>query len=203
PASAGLFIDPRDPALGVPLLYATTGRTGLDVFDLSRPHEPVRLGSWSGAGLADVEVVASPAGRTVYAATEYWFGSTTAPRIVELDAGDLGAIVQRRRFSPGDPPYPGGIPWRVQGLEAAGDYLYVAHSHAGLGILHTCCFTDPPRGSTTDLGEGNTGGELGSLSPYAMDVELLGETILVSDASTGVLSAFDFDPIWRHPEDEL
>lgn len=193
PASAGLFVDPQDDRLGKPLLYVSTGRTGLQVFDFSDPAHPVLLGTWSTSGLADIEVDATPDGRTVYAATEYWFTASTLPRIIELDATDLAAIGEVRRFSPSDPAYPAGIPWRVQGLDYFGGRLYVAHSHAGLGVLDECC--TQPRGSTTDLGAGNAGGEFGSLAPYAMDVEPLAENvILVSDASTGTLSVFRLEP---------
>ena len=194
PASAGLFVDPQDDRLGKPLLYISTGRTGLQVFDFSDPAHPVLLGSWSTSGLADIEVDATAEGRTVYAATEYWFTASTLPRIVELDATDLAAIREVARFSPSDPAYPAGIPWRVQGLELFGGRLFVAHSHAGLGVLDPCC-VQAPRGATTDLGAGNTGGEFRALSPYAMDVEPLAENVfLVSDASTGTLSVFRLDP---------
>lgn len=195
PASAGLFVDPNDPALGVPLLYVATGETGLDVFDLSSPESPERVGSWSTAGLADIEVVATGESRTVYAATEYWFGRQTPPRIIELDATDLSSITEGHRFTPGEPDYPAGVSWRVQGIEVADGKLYVAHSHGGLGVLDTCCLGQPPVASTTDLGEGNTGGEFRSISPYAMDVEVAGDVILVSDASTGTLSTFRLDPV--------
>jgi hypothetical protein len=79
----------------------------------------------------------------------------------------------------------------VQGIELAGDRLYVAHSHAGLGVLEACCLEQQSIAATTDLGAGNSGGEFPSLSPYAMDVEVLSEdVVLVSDASTGTLSVF-------------
>lgn len=194
PASAGLFVDPHDPRLGIPLLYVTTGETGLDVFDFSTPERPVKLGSWATEGLADIEVTATPEGRTVYGATEYWFNRQSLPRIVELDATNLSMIGVRQRFSPGEPDYPAGVNWRVQGIELADGLLYVAHSHAGLGVLDTCCLTTAPRAATTDLGDGNTGGELRSIAPYAMDVEIAGDVVLVSDASTGVLSTFRLEP---------
>ncbi|HEV3475237.1 MAG TPA: hypothetical protein VG602_07720 [Actinomycetota bacterium] len=195
PASAGLFVDPRDPRLGIPLLYAANGETGLDVFDFSTPERPVKLGSWTAEGLADIEVAATSEGRTVYAATEYWFNKQLPPRIVVLDATDLSRITERLRFSPGDPDYPGGVNWRVQGIELAGGLLYVSHSHAGLGVLDTCCLTELPRAATTDLGDGNTGGELRSIAPYAMDVEVSNGVALVSDASTGTFSTFRLEPL--------
>ena len=195
PASAGLFIDPKDPKLGVPLLYASTGETGLDVFDLSAPERPVKLGSWSSSGLADIEVVATAEGRTLYAATEYWFTAQTLPRVVVLDATDLARITELQRFSPGEPDYPAGVNWRVQGIEVADGRLYVAHSHAGLGVLDTCCLAELPRAATTDLGDANTGGEFRTIAPYAMDIEVANGTVLVSDASTGTLSTFRLDPV--------
>jgi hypothetical protein len=195
PASAGLFVDPRDEILGTPLLYVTTGTTGLQVFDFSSPSQPVLLGSWSEDGLADIEVDATAEGRTVYAATEYWFTASTAPRIIELDATDLDAITEGLRLSPGDPEYPPGVNWRVQGIEVADGRLYGALSHAGLAVVNTCCPEDPPVATTTDLGDGNTGGEFRTISPYAMDVEVLaGGELLVSDASAGTLSVFRLDP---------
>lgn len=195
PASAGVFVDPNDTRLGKPLLYVSTGRTGLQVFDFSTPERPVLLGAWDDAGLADIAIHSTADGRTVYAATEYWFAATTPPRLIELDATDLGAIAERQRFSAGDPAYGGGVPWRLQGIAHSEGRLYVAHSHAGLGVLETCCLQEPPVAATTDLGAGNTGGEFRTLSPYAMDVEpLANDLLLVSDASTGTLSVFRFEP---------
>jgi hypothetical protein len=197
PGSAGLFVDPSDPKLGKPLLYVSTSLTGVQVFDFSMPERPVLLGSWGAQeGLADIEVRATPDSRTVYAATQYRnVASPPAPRIVVLDATDLAAIKEVARISPGDPDYPAGVMWRVQGIELANGLLYVAHSHAGLGVLETCCL-EAPRAATTDLGEGNKDSGFASIAPYAMDVAALsGDVLLVSDASTGTLSAFRLDPV--------
>ena len=193
PASAGFHIDPLDPQLKVPLLYVTTGKTGLDVFDFSAPESPRKLGSWSTAGLADIAVRATETERTVYAATEYWFTKQSKPRIVELDAANLGAIKERGRFSPGETPVNaqnGSKLWQVQGLALAGDLLYVAHSHSGLAVVDICCGGTGLRGSTTDLGDANTGGEFAASAPYAMDVEANSEVAFVTDAATGTLSTF-------------
>jgi hypothetical protein len=197
PGSAGLFVDPSDPKLGKPLLYVSTSLTGVQVFDFSMPERPVLLGSWGAQeGLADIEVRATPDTRTVYAATQYRnVNIPPAPRIVVLDATDLSAIKEVARVSPGEPDYPANVMWRVQGIEFAHGLLSVAHSHAGLAVLETCCL-DAPLASTTDLGEGNKGGAFPNLSPYAMDVEALSEDVLlVSDASTGTLSVFRLDPL--------
>lgn len=197
PGSAGLFVDPRDPRLGVPLLYVTTGSKRLDVFDFSVPEQPAKLGSWAteGLGLADLEVVSTVDRRTVYAASEYWWNRDAPPLILELNATELSKITLQQEFSPGGPDYPAGVNWRVQGVEVADGQLYVAHSHAGLGVLTTCCLTELPRAATTDLGDGNTGGEFRSIAPYAMDVEVSNGVILISDASTGVFSTFRLDPM--------
>lgn len=194
PASAGLHIDPKDPKLGIPLLYVSTGRTGIDVYDFSDPGSPKRLGGWAAEGLADFEVAASAEGRTIYAATEYWFSANRLPRIVVLDAGDLGAIAERQRVSPGPIAYPGGASWRVQGLALDGGRLHVAHSHAGYGLLDLGALAGPPLATTTDLGEQNKGGDFPSLSSYAMDVTVADGLIYVTDASTGTLSVFRLQP---------
>jgi hypothetical protein len=190
PASAGLHVDARDPVLGVPLLYVTTGRTGLQVFDFSAPASPRLLGAWDDSGLADLAVHVSDGGRTVYAATEYWFDARTPPRIVELDASDLSAITERARVSPAQPALPLGPDWRVQGLALADDRLYVAHSHAGLAVLDD----GEVVAATTDLGEANTGGEFPKIAPYAMDVEVAGDVVYVTDAATGTLTVFRRQP---------
>jgi hypothetical protein len=198
PASAGFHIDPKDPILNVPLLYVTTGKTGIDVFDFSAPESPRKLGSWATSGLADFAVAATPTGRTIYAATEYWFTSQTKPRVVELDATNLGAITERRRFSPGPNAITaplGSKLWQVQGLTLVGDLLYVAHSHAGLAVMETCCVGTGLRASTTDLGDANTGGEFKASAPYAMDVEVVGDVVFVTDAATGMLATFRVDPV--------
>lgn len=71
PASAGLQISKKDPITGSPLLYVTTGRTGLQVYDLSDPAALSIVGEWNEVGLADLDVRATKKRRTVYAATEY------------------------------------------------------------------------------------------------------------------------------------
>lgn len=194
PASAGVHIDPKDPRLGIPLLYVSTGRTGLDVFDFSTPAAPEKLGSWSAEGLADIEVRATPEGRRVYAATEYWFTKSRLPRIIELDATNLAAITEVARVSPSPGAYKAHDQYRVQGMSLVGDLLYVAHSHAGLGVLEGCCAAPFVRASTTDLGEGNTAGEYRKIAPHAMDVAVSGDVVFVTDASTGTLSTFRLDP---------
>ena len=195
PASAGFHLEPNDPILGRPLLYVSTGKTGVDVYDFSTPESPAKLGSWATNGLADIEVHATTTGRTIYAATEYWFNKQTKPRIVQLDATNLGAIKETRRFSPSVPVLPAGIDWQVQGLELSDGLLYAAHSHAGLAVLDPCCGGEYVRASTTDLGDGNTGGEFPSTAPYAMDVEAAGGVIVVTDAATGTLSTFALSPV--------
>jgi hypothetical protein len=190
PASAGLHVDADDPVLGIPLLYVATGRTGLQVFDFSSPATPRRLGAWSTSGLADIAVRADSSGRTVYAASEYWFQKRTPPQVLELDATDVAAIRERRRVSPGGWDVPGGPEWRVQGLTLGPLGLYVAQSHAGLGVLDLADLDGPVIASTTDLGEGNPGGEFPSVAPYAMDVEVVGDVLYVTDASTGRLTMF-------------
>jgi hypothetical protein len=198
PASAGFHIDPMDPILKVPLLYVTTGKTGIDVYDFSAPESPKKLGSWATSGLADFAVKTTDTGRTIYAATEYWFATQTKPRIVELDATNLGAITERRRYSPGATSVTatgGSKLWQVQGLTLAGDLLYVAHSHAGLAVMETCCPGAGLRASTTDLGDANPGGEFTASAPYAMDVEVAGDVAYVTDAATGTLSTFRVDPV--------
>lgn len=190
PASAGLHVDPDDAALGIPLLYVATGRTGLEVFDFSSPATPSKLGAWSTAGLADIAVRADSSRRTVYAASEYWFQKRTPPQVLELDVTDLADIRERRRVSLGDGGVPAQPAWRVQGLALGPLGLHVAQSHAGLGVLGLADLDGPVLASTTDLGEGNPGGEFPTIAPYAMDVEVVGGTLYVTDASTGTLTTF-------------
>ncbi|MDQ3977258.1 MAG: hypothetical protein M3264_12105, partial [Thermoproteota archaeon] len=129
PASAGLFVDPKDPALGVPLLYTSDGGTGLNVYDLSTPERPELLGSWADTGLAEIEVRATKTSRTVYAASEYWFDKAAKPEIFVLDATKLDAIAEKRRIALGLPAEDG---FRVQGMSLTKTRLMVAHSQTGL-----------------------------------------------------------------------
>jgi hypothetical protein len=181
PASAGLFVDPKDPKLGVPLLYATSGTTGLQVYDLSAPESPVLLGTWDEAGLAEVEVVRTKKKRTVYVATEYWFKKDNKPEVIALDATDLGSIQEKRRISLG---LPATDEFRVQGMDVSAGRLYVAHSQAGL-IAYT--LSGHEAGYFNDLGERNEAAKvLGE--PYAFDVEAAKGVLYVTDASTGTLT---------------
>ncbi|MFN2588397.1 MAG: LVIVD repeat-containing protein [Actinomycetota bacterium] len=181
PASAGLFVDPKDPRLGVPLLYATSGTTGLQVYDLSAPESPELLGSWGEEGLAEVEVVRTGKTRTVYVATEYWFDSNTKPEVIVLDARDLDAIEEKRRIGLG---LPATDEFRIQGMSLAQGPLLVAHSQAGL-IAYTLDGHDA--GYFTDLGARNEAAGA-SGEPYAFDVEASKGLLYVTDGATGTLT---------------
>lgn len=183
PASAGLVYDPKDPMLDVPLLYASTGKTGLQVFDYSNPARPVLLGAWSELGLAEIEVSATKRSRTVYAASEYWFGKSIPPEIVVLDATDLGKIQERRRLGLGLPPEEANF---VQGMTLLGSQLHAAHSTKGLVTFNTR--TGKVVDSFRPKGKRNeAAGVLGS--PYAIDVEAVRGSLYVTDAATGLLTA--------------
>lgn len=184
PASAGLYVDRRDPRLGVPLLYATTGRTGLDVYDISTPELPRKVASWDQAGLADVEVIATKRKRIVYAATEYWFDGSAAPEVRRLDATRLDSIRSTGRLAAGFAPED---TWRVQGIELAGGDLFAAHSHAGL-VGFSRDGAVKAAGDAAAPVNPNAGART---SPYAMDVEARGGLLYVTDAATGTLT------VWR------
>ncbi|HEX2196635.1 MAG TPA: hypothetical protein VHJ76_06890, partial [Actinomycetota bacterium] len=181
PASAGLFVDPKDPELGVPLLYSTSGTTGLQVYDLSTPDQPELLGSWGDVGLAEVEVVRTKKTRTVYAATEYWFNESIPPEVIVLDATDLTAISKKSTIGLG---VPAAEEFRVQGMTIYKGRLYVAHSGAGLVAFG---LDGDPRGYLTDLGERNEAAtELSE--PYAFDVEVAKGLLYVTDGASGTLT---------------
>ena len=181
PASAGLFIDPKDPITGTPLLYVTTGKTCTPVFDFSDPTAPALLGAWDKVGLAEVEVRASASKRTIYAATEYWFDKALKPEVVVLDATKLGRIKQTDRW---DLRVAADDRFRVQGMDLAGRNLQVAHSTMGLVV-----FDRAGRivGRLDPRGDVNTGaGVVGT--PYSMDVEFSRGLSYITDASTGRLT---------------
>lgn len=181
PASAGLFVDPKDPKLGVPLLYASSGTTGLQVYDLTMPERPELVGSWGEEGLAEVEVVRTKKTRTIYAATEYWFDEATTPEVVVLDARDLGAIDEKKRFGLG---LPASEEFRVQGMTIAGGRIYVAYSSAGLVAFD---LGGHEAGYFTDLGERNEGAtELSQ--PYAFDVDAAKGLLYATDGASGTLT---------------
>jgi hypothetical protein len=185
PASAGIHIDPKDPITGSPLMYVTTGETGLQVYDITNPVAPQVVGEWSDVGLAELEVVANGKSRTVYAATEYWFDASLEPEIVMLDATDLGAISEHHRFDAGGEADPTNKE-RIQGMALAPGRLLVAHSTLGL-----ISFARSGRIiGKVDLQEGPTPGpKAASLgSPYAMDVEWSGGYALVTDAASGQMT---------------
>jgi hypothetical protein len=180
PASAGLFVDPKDPQTGTPILYVSTGGSGLEVYDFSDPTAPVELGSWADVGLAEVEIKGTDKKRTVYAATEYWFNNQTKPEIVVLDATSLDDIKKVKTLGL---KVPTEDLWRVQGMAWSGRKLLVAHSHAGLvgftargGIAARALIGGPH----------HEGAGVPS-SVYAMDVERLGRLVYLTDAATGAL----------------
>jgi hypothetical protein len=183
PASAGIYIDRKDPQLGHPVLYVTTGRTGLEVYDFSDPAAPELLGEWTDVGLAEVEVSATKSSRTVYAASEYWFDKSLPPEVVVLDATDLTKIVESHRLSV---RAPADDLWRVQGMTLSGRYLHVAYSHLGLVTFDRS--SSGVMGVAALAGVRNEGARvLGS--PYAMDVEVRSGLVYLSDAATGTIAA--------------
>lgn len=183
PASAGVLIQ-FDPILEKPLLYASTGQTGVEVFDFSDPTDPVLLGSWSEIGLAELEVLIEGKKRTIFAATEYWFDKSRKAQIIHLDATKLDRIKVKRTVTLDCPP---DDRWRMQGMALAGEDLYVAESNVGLiafwgvGNQTTNAFTPFQRGAPNKLAAAPAG-------PYVYDVESQNDLVYVSDASTGILS---------------
>jgi len=187
PASAGIFIDREDPALGIPLLYVSSGTVGLQVYDLSDPTAPALLGSWSEVGLAEIEVAASKTSRRIYAATEYWFDKQLVPEVVVLDASNLEKIRETRRFS-----YDAAADdsERIQGMALADGILYIAHSRVGVLAVDR---RGDIRASVTFMGAPNEGaGVPPSSSPaasYVIDVEARGGVVYATDAATGLLTS--------------
>ena len=186
PASAGVVIT-RDPILDIPLLYAATGRTGVEVYDFSDPTDPQLLGEWPDLGLAEIEVRVEGKKRTIYGASEYWFAKQQEPVVVQLDASKLDRIRLVRTYALDLPPEDR---FRVQGLALYGDVLYAAHSETGLvafapngGVASRTTFRDPRNKNPGVIGEAN----------YTFDVEVRGAYAYVTDAATGVLS------ILKHP----
>ena len=181
PASAGIYIDREDPQLKVPLMYVTTGLTGLQVYDISDPTAPALVGEWSTVGLAEVEVSATTRSRTVYAATEYWFDPSIESEVVVLDASKLDAIKERRRLSAGAGTEES---LRVQGMSLSGNRLLIAHS--GMGMVSATAGRTF-NGWAKIAGSRNEGaGVLGA--PFAMDVEETRGHIYLTDAATGTLT---------------
>lgn len=181
PASAGVVIDPKDPKLGIPLLYATNGTSGLDVYDLSQPEMPTKLGSWSDVGLADVEVSTRGGKRTIFAASEYWFEDRTPAEVYVLNATKLDAIEQKKVWTFSQDP---ATEWRVNGIESTGTTLNVALSHAGLARLGADgrvlgVYRDPKPVNANATLKG---------SPYVMDVDSAGGLLYTTDAGTGYLT---------------
>jgi hypothetical protein len=188
PASAGLFVDPKDPATGNPLLYVSTGGSGLQIYDFADPTAPALLGEWNEVGLADLVVRRTSSTRIVYAATEYWFDKTLTPRVIVLDATDPASISEKRALSLG---LPADDQWRVQGMTWAGRRLLIAHSHAGLvamnqrGRLTARALIGGAMNSAAEPPPKEQAGF--STAAYAMDVERKGPFVYLSDAATGML----------------
>lgn len=197
PASAGVVIQ-KDPILNKPLLYASTGMTGLEVFDFSDPTEPTLLGTWDGMGLAEIEVDVSGEHRLVYGATEYWFDKAQPPVVVELDASDLGSIKPERHMSVGCKT---DDSQRVQGMALSDGSLYVANSTAGLPVYfgdNLFRFTPVIRGSQNKAATFQG-------SPYVFDVEVQGRYVYATDAATGYLTVIERSKVsgWDYSRDEL
>ena len=182
PASAGIEIL-QDPILEKPLMYAATGKTGVEVYDFSDPTNPQLLGAWPDLGLAEIEVKVSGKKRTIYGASEYWFDAQQEPVVVELDASNLSKIKRVRVFRTGSAP---DDRFRVQGMAVNGSTLFAAHSELGLVMftprldlgLSLATFNDERNGAAGVLGQDN----------YTFDVEFRKGLAYVTDAATGTLT---------------
>lgn len=187
PASAGIFIDVKDPMTGTPLMYVTTGETGLQVYDLSDPALPSIVGEWGDVGLAEVEVVATKSKRTVYAAAEYWFDKTLKPVVHILDATDLSSISDASSIDlqyAADPQ----DRTRVQGIAIRGNRMYIAWSTLGIAEIP---LNDRYVTAKMTLPKGKPTAKAVALgSPYAYDVEVIGDRLYATDATTGQLTIF-------------
>ena len=182
PASGGIQIL-RDPILDTTLMYASTGRTGVEVFDFADPTNPQLLGAWSDIGLAEVEVKISGKKRTIYGASEYWFDAQQEPLVVQLDASKLDNIKQVRVLgtdSTADDRF------RVQGMAVRGANLFAAHSELGLVMftsrldvgLSVASFHDRRNAAAGVFGDKN----------HTFDIEFAKGLAYVTDAATGVLT---------------
>jgi len=190
PASAGLRVAKKDPITGSPLLYVTTGRTGLQIYDFSDPVAPEVVGEWSEVGLADIDIRTTSKRRLVFAATEYWFTKTLVPEVRVLDATKLDGIDQvgkRKLWVPADDF------WRVQGIDVTRRSVSVAYSHAGMAEFKGARVVRA-------IATGGTPNEQAGYraSAYAMDVIALGGSRLISDASTGYLVEVQDPPDLRY-----
>ncbi|HET7481704.1 MAG TPA: hypothetical protein VFK89_02465 [Actinomycetota bacterium] len=180
PASAGIEIDRHDPMTGKPLMYVTTGQTGLQIYDLSTPESASIVGEWPDVGLAEVEVSATKTRRTVWAATEYWFDKTLPPEIEVLDATKLDHVRKVDTYSLG---LPADDLWRVEGMDRNRGGLFVAHSHAGVVVFDDDGTVKRSAAAPFEPNEG--AGATGSV--YSMDVRLRWPYVFVTDAATGRL----------------
>lgn len=182
PASAGIQIL-QDPILKKPLMYAATGKTGVEVFDFSDPTNPELLGSWGDMGLAEIEVKVSGKKRTIYGASEYWFDKTQEPVVIELNASELSKIKGFRTFRTGAEP---DDRFRVQGMALSGTTVVAAHSELGVVAftprvghgLQLATFDDKRNSAAGVFGDGN----------YSFDIELRKGLAYVTDAATGTLT---------------
>lgn len=184
PASADVRVE-VDPILDIPLLYASTGRTGVEIFDFSQPADPVLLGSWAEVGLAEIEVRVEGKKRTIYGASEYWFDGTLEPTVSVLDASDLGKIKRTTTWSAGavaDPEHR----QRLQGMYLHGGRLLAAHSEFG---LMTFRHGGVPSKNAM-FGERNEAPGVVSEDIYTFDVEVAGGLAYVTDAATGTLTLY-------------
>lgn len=197
PASAGIVIQ-RDPLLKKPLLYASTGETGVEIFDFTDPTSPVLLGSWGDVGLAELEVDVKGKKRFIYAATEYWFEKANKPYVYELDATNLENITRGRILSAGcktDDSH------RVQGMALAGSDLYVANSTAGLPVFFGKNFL-----RFTPVKRAKQNAESGYLGDfYVFDVEVGGKYVYATDAANGYLTIIERDrgAPWDYNQEEV
>lgn len=182
PASAGIQII-QDPILEKPLMYAATGKTGVEVYDFSDPTNPQLLGAWPDLGLAEIEVEVSGKERTIYGASEYWFDPQQEPVVVELDASNLSKIKRVRVFTTGSEP---DDRFRVQGMAVKGSTLFAAHSELGL-VMFTRRLGHGRLLATFDDERNTAAGVLGQEN-YTFDVEFRKDLAFVTDAATGTLT---------------
>jgi hypothetical protein len=177
PQSGGLFVEPGKS----PLLYVTTGATGLQIFDISNPISPAEVGSWADQGLAEIEVAEVGPFHFAFAATEHWFDKGNPQSVIGLDVSDPAKIKEVERWSL---DAAGKGDHRIQGMTLTPRGLAIAHSTDGVVLLGPETQTQIPLNGSLNK---EAGVEFGG---FAYDVAFTHDGLLVSDAGAGTLSFF-------------
>lgn len=191
-----LRADPLDSSR--PMAFVANWGSGVTIWDLSVPAEPVRVGTiappaGSGGNIHTVMPFALE-GRRIVAFQSENFGQNVVSKVYFVDATDLAAPVLLGSWGNPDGKMAnnGFVRWSTHNFNVADGKLYLGHYHGGVVVLDVSTLAklaNPPLlGNLLPLGTSH-GCPFGCDQPYVWDAVPDAGVVWLGDINTGLHAA--------------